>query len=354
MSVEQGLCSFEAHDKVFFLSTRIERDEEDATFSIKLIDSESLHAWEGELRGDHKKRAEEVGMLQEEYINQTSKALTRQNMGDLKFEYQVSSSGGNGKVLSWKKAVSSIKLQLGSVPLEPVVSSPDAMKDILLYSIEAATDLKSAICRLETENERLSSERAQALKRLERCVVQKEDMEADLYAKFATILNEKKAKIRELKQKGNRQIEAEDDDGQGQRSNQSPDTVNPQGEAEEEMEVDGDNDDDAADTDEEREKDAVSRKRQKKCEATSSRVEPEESDLFDEEPHQESSNNPRRRRRVPQMKKSASGGKPAIPKVSSGGTPSTSKTPSLTKTPSREKTQGLPASESVDDLCDQI
>ncbi|XP_071480755.1 uncharacterized protein [Diadema antillarum] len=205
----------------------------------------------------------------------------------------VSSSGRNGKVLSWKKAVSSIKLQLGSVPLEPVASSPDAVKDILLYSIEAATDLKSAICRLETENERLSSERAQALKRLERCVVQKEDMEADLYAKFATILNGKKAKIRELKQKGNRQIEAEDDDGQGQRSNQSPDTVIPEGEEEEEMEVDGDNDDDAADTDEEREqKDAVSRKRQKKAEATSSRVEPEESDLFDEEPHQESSNNP--------------------------------------------------------------
>ncbi|CAC5383026.1 XRCC4 [Mytilus coruscus] len=90
----------------------------------------------------------------------------------------------------------------GRATLKSSSSPTDAISSVLNYCIECAKSQQVEIATLQTDNDRLSQERVNALKRLEKCVVAKEELERDLYSKFAAILNSKKEKIRELKESG--------------------------------------------------------------------------------------------------------------------------------------------------------
>ena len=92
---------------------------------------------------------------------------------------------------------SSLQFQLGSVALE-TQPRDSGYQEILEHSVSTTQSLQSRIEQLERENGRLTSERKMVLSRLEQCVGLKEELEGALYSKFKNVLNEKKAKIRQL------------------------------------------------------------------------------------------------------------------------------------------------------------
>ena len=85
-----------------------------------------------------------------------------------------------------------VKFLLGSVTLSPHHDEGAAtLLDFAVSSLQEMGDLQK-------ENTRLASEHQGALSRLEKCTNLQEDIEKDLFGKFKVILNEKKAKIRQL------------------------------------------------------------------------------------------------------------------------------------------------------------
>ncbi|CAB4040481.1 DNA repair XRCC4-like isoform X2 [Paramuricea clavata] len=74
------------------------------------------------------------------------------------------------------------------------------MKKILDFSIRKVHDYKDTMATMKYETEQLARDRDNAILRLDKCIVGKEEMEVDLFQKFVTVLNEKKAKIRRLQE----------------------------------------------------------------------------------------------------------------------------------------------------------
>ncbi|XP_070565466.1 DNA repair protein XRCC4-like isoform X1 [Ptychodera flava] len=194
------LCKLEAGTDEYFLLTTLHEEGEDG-FTMALTDGSQ--AWTGEISIDElESLASDIKMDASEYINQTCKALTREKTGQTTFQYQVKKYKGESIEFSWKKVMDTdrIKFQLGSVVLEKASDTTETVKEIFDFSIEKMGSLHGKISTLEADNARLSAERGKALKRLEKCVELKENMEKDLYGKFQVLVNDKKAKIRQLKE----------------------------------------------------------------------------------------------------------------------------------------------------------
>ncbi|XP_060582727.1 DNA repair protein XRCC4-like isoform X2 [Ruditapes philippinarum] len=141
------------------------------------------------------------------YVKETLKALTNNGESKHSFQYELKRSKDSAQ-FSWKKHVEdeNITFQLGSAMLKSRVDSPQMITQIYNHCIENIGELKTRIHNLETDNQRLSQERINALKRLEKCVVAKEELENDLYSKFSLVLNSKKEKIRQLKEQDSEKI----------------------------------------------------------------------------------------------------------------------------------------------------
>ncbi|XP_039242450.1 DNA repair protein XRCC4 isoform X1 [Pipra filicauda] len=90
------------------------------------------------------------------------------------------------------------KFRLGSVKLQEVPSPAKVVKELIGYCLDSLGKLQAKNEHLQRENERLFSNWSDAEQRLEKCVEAKEKLEADLYNRFILVLNEKKAKIRNL------------------------------------------------------------------------------------------------------------------------------------------------------------
>ncbi|NWW45302.1 XRCC4 protein, partial [Pedionomus torquatus] len=88
--------------------------------------------------------------------------------------------------------------RLGSLNLQKVLAPAEVIKELLGYCLDCLGRLQAKNEHLQNQNERLFSNWKDVEKRLEKCVEAKEELEADLYNRFILVLNEKKAKIRNL------------------------------------------------------------------------------------------------------------------------------------------------------------
>ncbi|XP_064602016.1 DNA repair protein XRCC4-like isoform X2 [Liolophura sinensis] len=176
--------------------------EEDGKEGIHLTLSDGESAWSRELTGDDlEDLSKKLKMKFSDFVSETVKALTRENVGNMNFLYEVKTWKDDEMELKWKKhmAMDDIKFQLGRVVLQPVSDASVFTRDVFSFCIDNMVDLKNKISSLETDNQRLSQERSQALKRLDKCVAAKEEIEKELYSKFVAVLNSKKEKIQELR-----------------------------------------------------------------------------------------------------------------------------------------------------------
>ncbi|XP_033118550.1 DNA repair protein XRCC4-like isoform X2 [Anneissia japonica] len=186
-----------------------------------------------------KSLSEAINMSVDDFTEQTMNAMTQQEMKH--FQYDVKDCGLD-RVFYWKKVMASgdIKFQLGSVTLTAVDDTNATTHELYKFAIDQIKTLKGNIRRLDKENSRLSKERKQALQQLEQCTTAKEDLENDLYSKFQVIVNDKKAKIRQLQEElknvdGGRKRE-QDESNQSTMRNDSSDE--PEDDDQEEMDTD--------------------------------------------------------------------------------------------------------------------
>ncbi|XP_025080391.1 DNA repair protein XRCC4-like isoform X3 [Pomacea canaliculata] len=218
-------------NKTCFLLTRLKSEGKEG-LHLMLTDGEQF--WEGELtEEDLDSLSSNLKMDFNSYVGQTVMALTKPHSSEFSFAYHLKQQAEGVVDFLWKKAATEdIKILMGSVLLHSQTDAVRALAHIFDACIGSAEELHNRIHSLETENQRLSQERQNALKRLEKCVSAKEELERDLYSKFVTVLNSKKAKIRALKQ-GDEEImdvieETSNTSSRGQKSrvNKTSSTVN--------------------------------------------------------------------------------------------------------------------------------
>lgn len=167
---------------------------------LALSVSDGTTSWVGELsQRQLTNMADQVKMSRENYLSETMKALTRENIGLLTFIYSVKHLASGDLELVWKKHLLSdnVRFQLGSVVLRSEKKAR-VHSELLDYAIDSLSTLQQQIAELSTDKARLINERQIALNRLEKCANIKEEVENDLYSKFKLVLNDKKGKIRRL------------------------------------------------------------------------------------------------------------------------------------------------------------
>lgn len=193
-----SLCKIVPEDdplKAYYLLARYDEME------LSLLASDGEKTWSGVLSKDTLRELSEATHLSEaDHLHDTLAAL-QQGGGDCTaFVYTARTTSSGSLQLAWKKFLraENIRFQLGSVVLLPVPSPGVSHCQLFDFAIDGIRALRAEVSAVRTEKERLITERASALRRLEESVSLKEELERDLYGKFKVVLNDKKAKIHKL------------------------------------------------------------------------------------------------------------------------------------------------------------
>lgn len=282
------------------------------------------------------------------FVEQTVEALTTMKEAQATFQYQLKRQRDNLEFV-WKKHVPAedITFQLGSANLKVRADSAEFITKLFNHCIRSMKELKERIRLLETDNERLSQERINALKRLEKCVVAKEEIEQDLYSKFSFVLNSKKEKIRQLKKQVEEGITDEPvvETQEESKPSSSSTATKISKKVEEKKEIHSDSD---RDTDEE---DTPKPKRAKQSQVRASQAKSKGDDSLVLEEEQEEKTTvvarPRRQRGRPQKQTPS---KPVLPRVGSNESDNGSDRKRIRKTPSNSKSNASSDNIDADDL----
>lgn len=169
----------------------------------------ALHATDGEktwcgvLSKDSLREMSDGAHLNEaDHLQDTLAALQQGGGASTAFVYTVRPTSSGSLQLAWKKFLptENIRFQLGSAVLLPAPSPKLTHSQLFDCAIASIQTLQAEVSAVRAEKQRLITERASALHRLEESVSLKEELERDLYGKFKVVLNDKKAKIRKLDQ----------------------------------------------------------------------------------------------------------------------------------------------------------
>jgi len=168
------------------------------TLTLKVSDGKLM--WDGTFHSTAlASMAGKVNLAVDTFIQQSLHALTQCGNETITFAFSTSVDSSNNLTFAWKKhrVDENVKFQMASVTLKQ--SSP-TISSMLEFAVTNISSLKEDISSLTKTVENLKKERSQTLEKLEQCATLKEDLESDLYGKFKLVLNDKKAKIRLLKE----------------------------------------------------------------------------------------------------------------------------------------------------------
>ncbi|KAH9519391.1 hypothetical protein Btru_075434 [Bulinus truncatus] len=185
--------------ETFFLQTSLKKNGLEG-FNLILINGEEV--WQGSVSEDDlDQMSTKIKMDYDKFVSHTRAALTGDITRNSNFECHFTKQGDKLAQIMWKNILDrNVKYHLGSTALKKCNDTPKKICDILSSCVANAHSQQEQIHSLELENERLSSERQIALKRLEKCVAVKVELEKDLYSKFVAVLNSKKERIRQLEE----------------------------------------------------------------------------------------------------------------------------------------------------------
>merc|ERR1712048_138892 len=118
---------------------------------------------------------------------------------------------GSNKFI-WKQVLEGgIKFQLGSVRMTKMDGSCNCILSFLEHLTTQMDNFKKELKDARDENSSMFQEQEEMKKRLANYVIAKDALEQDLYTKFSLVLNQKKARIRELKEQVSSGITKETD-----------------------------------------------------------------------------------------------------------------------------------------------
>ncbi|VFQ85388.1 unnamed protein product [Cuscuta campestris] len=194
------------------------------TSHFDLSISNGLDAWICSASEEEvEERASQWDQPVSEYIEMAEKYLGFQQPGSV---YGFSDAGVGHRRLSWTFEKEGTKLE-GRWKCQP---SPDTKKttaDILDFLMDSNIQLSEEVLSKTQAFEKLESEAEKCLAQSERLAKEKEEFEAGLYTKFLGVLNSKKAKLRELRDRlpneatGNKRVQEEEEEGSSDRTQTS-------------------------------------------------------------------------------------------------------------------------------------
>uniref|UniRef100_A0A8U8CFE7 Uncharacterized protein n=1 Tax=Geospiza parvula TaxID=87175 RepID=A0A8U8CFE7_GEOPR len=154
--------------------------EKDLGTGFGLLLSDCQYAWTGTVsESDISSEAADIEMDREKYVEELRKALIAGEESAGKYNFVISRDEQNKAChFSYERNLKDGSFRLGS------------LKNLIGYCLDSLGKLQAKTEHLQRENERPFQ--------LEKCVEAKEELEADLYSRFVLVLNEKKAKIRNL------------------------------------------------------------------------------------------------------------------------------------------------------------
>uniref|UniRef100_A0A803WED8 DNA repair protein XRCC4 n=1 Tax=Ficedula albicollis TaxID=59894 RepID=A0A803WED8_FICAL len=184
-------------EATYFLQVSWEKDL-GTGFSLLLSDCQC--AWTGKVsEADISREADDIEMDREKYVEELRKALIAGEESAGKYNFVISRDEQNKAChFSYERSLKDGSFRLGSLKLQEVPSPAEVVKELIGYCLDSLAQLQAKTEHLQRENERLFNSWSDVEKRLEKCVEAKEELEADLYSRFVLVLNEKKAKIRNL------------------------------------------------------------------------------------------------------------------------------------------------------------
>lgn len=141
-------------------------------------------------------------MQTERYIQDLQQALT-ETQSSVTYSFTLTPSPPDHSstvTLAYEKVQKDISFRLGSVLLKAVPEPVEAVRELLIHSLQRGNTLEHHNQKLEDENQRLRREQQRITAELKRYAGGKEALEAELYSRFVLVLNEKKAKIRSLQE----------------------------------------------------------------------------------------------------------------------------------------------------------
>ncbi|XP_074851469.1 DNA repair protein XRCC4 [Carettochelys insculpta] len=192
------ICPVSEPGTIYFLQVTWEKDL-GTGFIITLSDGQS--AWTGTVsEADISKEADDMEMERERYVEELRKALVLGAGPSNMYNFDISKDGENVECcdFSYEKNLKDVSFRLGSLKLRKVSSPTEVIKELICHCLDCIAELHAKKEHLQKENERLLSDWSDVQGLLEKCVEAKEELEADLYKRFILVLNEKKAKIRNL------------------------------------------------------------------------------------------------------------------------------------------------------------
>ncbi|XP_026210368.1 DNA repair protein XRCC4 isoform X2 [Anabas testudineus] len=199
LSVREIHISSES-DSTYFL--RVDWRGQDLGSGFQLLLTDGQDAWSGEVsEASVNEEAEELEMQRERYTQDLQQALTGPESSTYSFTLTPSPPNGSSTVmLEYEKMQKDISFRLGSVSLKAAPEPADAVRNLLIHSLERGNRLEHHNQKLDEENRRLRREQQRITAELKKYAVGKEALEAELYSRFVLVLNEKKAKIRSLQE----------------------------------------------------------------------------------------------------------------------------------------------------------
>ncbi|NWS74802.1 XRCC4 protein, partial [Crotophaga sulcirostris] len=184
-------------EATYFLQVSWENDL-GTGFGVTLTDGQC--AWTGTVsEAEISREAADMEMNREKYVEELKNALISGEESTGKYNFAISRDNENMAChFSYERNLKDGSFRLGSLKLQKVSSPAEVLRELIGYCLDCLGKLQAKNEHLQKENERLFSDWSDVEKRLEKCVEAKEELEADLYNRFILVLNEKKAKIRNL------------------------------------------------------------------------------------------------------------------------------------------------------------
>lgn len=163
-------------------------------FVIMLTDGHS--AWTGTVsESEISREAEDIAMEKEKYVDELRKALVSGAGAVDTYKFIFSKESGH---FSFEKQLKDVSFRLGSLKVDEVANPAEVIRELIGYCLDSIAENEAKNEHLRRENERLLRDWSIVQERFEKCVSDKEALEADLYKRFILVLNEKKTKIRSL------------------------------------------------------------------------------------------------------------------------------------------------------------
>ncbi|XP_027882292.1 DNA repair protein XRCC4 isoform X2 [Xiphophorus couchianus] len=188
-------------DFSYFL--RVDWEGRGLGFGFKLLLTDGQKAWRGKVsEAVVNEEAEELEMAKEKYIQDLQQALTEPELSasycfTLKPHPPTSSCT---VTLTYEKMQKGISFKLGSVLLDAVEEPAEAVRAVLIHTLQQGNKLQQHNHKLKEENQRLIQEHQYITEKLKHYADGVETLKAELYSRFVLLLNEKKTKIRSLQE----------------------------------------------------------------------------------------------------------------------------------------------------------